>query len=66
VLVVYSIKLCRIVGGYVDDAIEKFEKHPTADDQEAGVLEKLMKINKHTAKVMAFDMLLAGADTVRV
>jgi hypothetical protein len=49
---------------YVEDAMERLEKNPTADENEQGVLEKLMKINKHTAKVMAFDMLLAGVDTV--
>jgi cytochrome P450 family 12 len=65
-LIATSDELTEIVGNYVDEAIERLERNPTPEGQEAGVLEKLMKINKHTAKVMAFDMLLAGADTVRL
>lgn len=30
-----------------------------------GVFEKLLKIDKHAAFVMATDMLMAGVDTVR-
>lgn len=33
---------------------------------EASVLEKLLKIDKHLAVVMAIDMILAGIDTVNL
>jgi hypothetical protein len=50
---------------YVETAMERLEKNPTPAGNEKGVLEKLMYLNRHTAKIMAFDMLLAGVDTVR-
>jgi hypothetical protein len=49
---------------YVESAMARLEANPTQVENDQGVLEKLMKINKHTAKIMAFDMLLAGVDTV--
>jgi cytochrome P450 family 12 len=56
--------LTYVVMSYVDQAIERLEKNPANVEADQGVLEKLMKIDKHTAKVMAFDMLMAGVDTV--
>lgn len=47
---------------YVMTAVEKYEKNPTVD-HEAGVLEKLIKIDKNIGIAMAEDMLLAGVDT---
>jgi cytochrome P450 family 12 len=42
----------------------RLEKNPTKEESEQGVLEKLMKVDKHIAKIMAFDMLNAAVDTV--
>lgn len=49
---------------YVDDAMKRFEK---LDDNstEHSVLQKLLKIDRQYAIVMAFDMLFAGVDTVQ-
>lgn len=49
---------------YIDEAIEKFEENPSSEhNREPSVLEKLLKIDKHVAVVMALDMFLAGVDT---
>jgi cytochrome P450 family 12 len=48
---------------YVMLAVEKFEKNPSPDDHERGILEKLIKIDKNIGIAMAEDMLLAGVDT---
>lgn len=48
---------------YIAAAVERFEKNPTSDENEAGVLEKLVKIDKNVGIAMAEDMLLAGVDT---
>jgi Cytochrome P450 len=48
---------------YVEAAMDRLEKNPTPANKEMGVLEKLMKLDRHVAKIMAFDMLLAGVDT---
>ena len=45
---------------YIVEAVERYEKNPSPDINEAGVLEKLIKIGI----VMAEDMLLAGVDKV--
>lgn len=52
---------------FIDQAIDKLEKKPAESNQhrEPSVLEKLLKIDKHVAIVMALDMLLAGVDTVQ-
>lgn len=49
----------------IDEAYDKI-KNSTEDKpvSEQSVLEKLLKINKHVAFVMAIDMLTAGIDTV--
>ncbi|KAH8284442.1 hypothetical protein KR018_008185, partial [Drosophila ironensis] len=51
---------------YVDEAIERLEKEATAGivrpENEQSVLEKLLKVNKKVAIVMAMDMLMAGVD----
>lgn len=51
---------------YIDRAIEKLEKRSSfnTDDKEPSVLEKLLKIDKHVAMIMALDMMMAGVDTV--
>lgn len=48
---------------HVMAAVERFEKNPSSDDHEAGVLEKLIKVDKNIGIAMAEDMLLAGVDT---
>lgn len=35
------------------------------ENREKSVLEKLYKIDRHVAVIMALDMLMAGVDTVR-
>lgn len=53
---------------YIDQAIEKFENNPSASDEnrEQSVFQKLLKIDKQVAVVMALDMMLAGVDTVSI
>lgn len=48
---------------YADEAMSKFDAAKVTLDHEAGVLEKLMKIDKHVAFVMVLDSLIAGIDT---
>ncbi|XP_037945860.1 probable cytochrome P450 12a4, mitochondrial [Teleopsis dalmanni] len=52
---------------YVNEAIERLEKEHEAGiekpDNQKSVIEKLLKINKKLATVMAMDMLMAGVDT---
>lgn len=47
----------------VDEAIVRMEKNPSASSDNQSVLEKLLKVDRHVAVVMALDMLLAGVDT---
>lgn len=56
--------LLSIITEYIDQAIEEFEKKPSSDGEES-VLQKLLKIDKKVAIVMALDMMMAGVDTVR-
>lgn len=48
---------------YVMKAVERCEKNPTPEDQETGVLEKMIKVDKNIGIAMAEDMLFAGVDT---
>lgn len=50
----------------VDEAIIRMENNPTQSSNSQSVLEKLLKVDRHVAVVMAFDMLMAGVDTVLV
>lgn len=59
-----KISIYRSLFHYVDKAIENLEKNPNKGDREPSVLEKLLKVDRHVAVVMALDMLLAGVDTV--
>lgn len=58
-------KLTGIMKDYADDAMKRFDdsKPSLGQNHEAGVLEKLMKIDKHVAFVMVLDSLIAGVDT---
>lgn len=51
---------------YIDKGILRLEKkdHNRDSDREPSVLEKMLKIDRHAAIVMAMDMLFAGVDTV--
>lgn len=51
---------------FIDKSIQKFESEfqHNDDSYEPSVLEKLLKIDKNVAVVMAIDMLMAGVDTV--
>ena len=53
----------REVRQYIVEAVERYEKNPSPDINESGVLEKLIKIDKSIGIAMAEDMLLAGVDT---
>nr|XP_019551561.3 cytochrome P450 CYP12A2-like isoform X1 [Aedes albopictus] len=55
--------LTEVVMAKVDDAVIRLEKNPSAPSDTQSVLEKLLKVDRHVAIVMAFDMLLAGVDT---
>lgn len=50
---------------YVDRAVVRLDtKGKLGDESDRSVLEKLLLIDRRVAIVMAFDMLLAGVDTV--
>ena len=51
---------------YVEDAAQNLKNSPPKPESERGVLEKLLQIDQHIAMIMAFDMLLAGVDTVTI
>ncbi|KAH8278977.1 hypothetical protein KR018_012090 [Drosophila ironensis] len=52
---------------YVDEAIERLDKEAkeglVRPESEQSVLEKLLKVDKKVATIMAMDMLMAGVDT---
>jgi len=58
----------EVILGYVDEAIDRLDKEAKAGvvrpENEQSVLEKLLKVNRKVATVMAMDMLMAGVDTV--
>lgn len=56
-------KLTGIMKEYADESMRRLESAIPSVEHEAGVLEKLMKIDKHVAFVMVLDSLLAGVDT---
>lgn len=56
-------ELTRIIMAKVDEAVIRLDKNPSQDSDSQSVLEKLLKVNRDVAVVMAFDMLLAGVDT---
>lgn len=50
---------------YIDRAIERLDaKGNSVDDSNRSVLEKLLLIDRKVAILMAYDMILAGVDTV--
>ncbi|XP_073817042.1 cytochrome P450 CYP12A2-like [Musca autumnalis] len=60
--------ITEITHKYVKESIDRLEKGPTnegtaSDNSDKSVLEKLIKIDKKLATVVAMDMLLGGIDT---
>lgn len=56
------------MSGYITKALDHLNSRQGSREnsqREAGVLEKLLKIDKNVAIVMATDMLVAGVDTVQ-
>ncbi|KAH8310603.1 hypothetical protein KR044_002098, partial [Drosophila immigrans] len=54
----------NVTVSYVNEALERLEREPSnKPEHEQSVLEKLLKIDKKVATVMAMDMLMAGVDT---
>ncbi|XP_026463470.1 cytochrome P450 CYP12A2-like [Ctenocephalides felis] len=47
----------------VEEAMERMKNEPVQDDREQSILQKLIKINRNVAVVVAMDLLLAGVDT---
>lgn len=56
-------EVTRVVMAKVNEAVVRLEKNPTTNNDNQSVLEKLLKIDRNVAIVMALDMLLAGVDT---
>lgn len=53
---------------YVEEAIQRLEREAkdgvVKPESEQSVLEKLLRVDKKVATIMAMDMLVAGVDTV--
>lgn len=61
----HSLLYYRLILKQIDKSISEYEK--SKDDSKLGeesVLQKLLKIDRHYANIMTFDMLMAGIDTV--
>ena len=54
--------ISEITISFIDETLKEFAQHD--HKEENSVLEKLLKIDKQVALVMAMDMLMAGIDTV--
>ena len=68
-LMISMDSIMHITNFYINEAIARLEQDqkdgkPEKPENEKSVLEKLLKIDKKLAKVMAMDMLMAGVDTV--
>lgn len=67
----YLDEITTITKSFVDEAIDRIEEEKRNSggvekpENEKSVLEKLIKIDRNIAMVMAMDMLKAGVDTVR-
>lgn len=59
-------EMTKVIMKYVDQAVVRLDNSNDGTDtaQDRSILEKLLKIDRRIAIVMAFDMLLAGVDTV--
>ncbi|XP_055589270.1 cytochrome P450 CYP12A2-like [Uranotaenia lowii] len=52
-----------IITSKIDAAMIRLEKNPSKSSDTMSVLEKLLKVDRDVAIIMAFDMLQAGVDT---
>lgn len=61
-------EITEIIMKHIDDAVKRLEASNklSSDRSDRSVLEKLLEINREIAIVMAFDMLMAGVDTVSI
>lgn len=61
----FSYLHASIIARYVDNGLEVLSRREQSEGsaREASVMEKLMKIDRQIAVVMAMDMLVAGVDT---
>lgn len=61
-------QMTQTIMHYVDKAVARLDSMDQSkrDDSDKSVLEKLLLIDRRMAIVMAFDMILAGVDTVRL
>lgn len=59
-------QMTALIMKYVDRAVVRLDQTngSSTDAEDRSILEKLLKIDRRIAVVMAFDMLLAGVDTV--
>lgn len=59
-------QMTQTIMHYIDKAVERLDSMDQSkrDNGDKSVLEKLLLIDRRLAIVMAFDMLLAGTDTV--
>lgn len=66
VINIISAYIRSLILKHINRGIEELKKKKNDPNavREASVLEKLLKIDRHVAVVMAMDMLLAGIDTV--
>ncbi|XP_055588799.1 uncharacterized protein LOC129741117 [Uranotaenia lowii] len=55
--------ITKVIMEKVDEAVIRMDKNPSAISDDQSVLEKLLKVNRDVAVMMAYDMLLAGVDT---
>lgn len=61
-------EMTKTIMHYIDDAMRRLDGIDPAKSNasDRSVLEKLLLIDRRIAMVMAFDMLLAGVDTVNL
>lgn len=64
-VVEHKFSFSSITTKLIDKSIEEIKIKPQDADKENSVLEKLLKIDKRVAIIMALDMLMAGVDTVK-
>lgn len=57
-------EITNIIMSSIDKAIKRSGTREHSDSADRSVLEKLLEINRNMAIVTAYDMLLAGIDTV--
>lgn len=57
--------VCRTITKYLNESSERMAKHQKLEHEQSA-LEKMLKIDKKFAFVMAMDMMFAGVDTVNI